>query len=154
MLSWNWLHGGSKEVKGLKITRRKQLITDHADMVLDNFVTMKVSVSFRHTISTRLKQNSNQKFGFTRFTLTWINDLCCRHTSKRLIGEGILHFTIFPIRNWGCQCKKVVKSNSVHTEKNGKTGFCLSLLAMTCSDLKVTLTHALNITSLQNFYRM
>ncbi len=33
----------------------------------------------------------------------------------------------------------------VHFEKNGKTGFCLSLLAMACSDPKVTLTHALNI---------
>ncbi len=31
-------------------------------------------------------------------------------------------------------------------EKNGKTGFCLSLLAMACSDPRVTLTHALNIT--------
>ena len=47
-----------------------------------------------------------------------------------------------------------VKSIVVHFEKNGKTGFCLSLLAMACSDPKVTLTHALNITSQWNFYRM
>ncbi len=39
----------------------------------------------------------------------------------------------------------------VHFEKNGKTGFCLSLLAMACRDPKVTLTHALNAHHYETF---
>ncbi len=40
---------------------------------------------------------------------------------------------------------------STYWEKWQNRIFCLSLLAMACSDLKVTLTHAQNITSLRNF---